>query len=80
MQVVLAEHDGFGGAQGGVVQAGVEALQVRAPVRQAPTATSRDRACAGLTTTRRSTLAATPGAVHWTRSTGLEGRWPCSTA
>ncbi len=36
VQVGLAEHDGLRGSQGGVVQAGVERFQVRAPVAESP--------------------------------------------
>jgi hypothetical protein len=80
VQVTLAEHDRLRGAQGGVVEADVEGFQVLPPAAESRTAASSFLAWAGLTTTRRSTLWATAGVVHWMRSTGLVAKWPCSTA
>lgn len=53
----------------------------RSPVRPCrPTAASSARTCSGLATTRRSTVAATSGAFHCTRSMGFAGSRPSSTA
>jgi hypothetical protein len=66
VMVTLAEHDRLRRARRCVVQTCEERLRELPPGPDSPrTAASRSLAWAGLRTTRRSTLAATAGVVHW---------------